>query len=65
MVKVFIEKERKNIEVEFNGSVKDLIETVGVNIEEVIVIKNDVLVTEDEFVSEDDNIKLLSVVSGG
>ena len=36
-----------------------------VNLEEVIIIKNDELVTEESEIKDKDQIKFLSVISGG
>ena len=64
-MKVFIEKENKRIEKSFNGKAKDLIKEVGVNPETVIIVKNNELITEEDSIEDSDEIKLLSVVSGG
>ncbi|MBT7903456.1 MoaD/ThiS family protein [Candidatus Woesearchaeota archaeon] len=64
-MKVFIEKENKNIEIDFQGTVKNLLLDLKINPETVIVVCNDELVLLDEKLSDFDSVKLLSVVSGG
>ncbi|MEK6968019.1 MAG: MoaD/ThiS family protein [Nanoarchaeota archaeon] len=64
-MKVHIERQNKNIEVKFSGSVKDLLEKISVNPEAVLVVRDSELLTLDRDVSDNDEIKLLSVISGG
>lgn len=64
-MKVFIEKERKQKTVSFSGNVKGLLVKLRVNPENVIVVKNGEIVQEDEILEDNDEIKLLSVISGG
>lgn len=65
MVSVFLERENKNHDISFNGSAKDLCKKLGVNINTVVVVKNNEIITEQDIISEKDDIKLLSVISGG
>lgn len=62
---VFLEADNKNKKLKFNGTVTELLKKLNVNSETVLVAKNDELVTEDEQLSNNDKIKLLSVISGG
>jgi len=65
-MKVFIEKEQKELEIKFQGSnVKDLLKEINVNSETVIVTRLNEVLTLDDSLQDDDNIKLLSVISGG
>jgi len=64
-MKVFIEKENKKENIEFEGDVKELLEKLDINTETVIIISNDQVVTENEKLKGDEEIKILSVVSGG
>ena len=64
MPKVFIERENKHVEITAS-SVKEILQKLRINPEVVIISKNNELVTEDSKVSEKDEIKLLSVISGG
>jgi len=63
-LKVFLERENKNLEVEAN-TMKDLFSKLNVNPETVIISRNNELVVDDVELKEDDEIKLLSVISGG
>ena len=64
MVNVFIERENKNVNV--NASkVNELLKTLNISKEVVLVVKNGVLVTEDESLSDNDKVDLISVISGG
>ena len=64
-MKVFIEKTKEEKELSFSGSCSALLEELGVNPEEVLVVKNKELVSLDDVVEDDDEIRLLSVISGG
>ncbi|MBT3408162.1 hypothetical protein HOK68_05005 [Candidatus Woesearchaeota archaeon] len=65
MVKVYIEKDNKNIELEFNGKIIDLAKSLNVNIETVICVLNESVVNENTNIKNSDNIQFLSVISGG
>lgn len=62
---VFIEADSKNKKINFNGTVSQLLQQLKINSETVIVAKNNELVTEDETLADSDEVKLLSVISGG
>ncbi|MDN5328129.1 MAG: sulfur carrier protein [Candidatus Woesearchaeota archaeon] len=65
-MKVFLEKEGKYLDVEFKGkTVADLLKQLNLNPQEVVVVKNDEIVLGDEPMSEQDDVKILSVISGG
>ncbi len=64
-MKVFIERSSKTTEMKFSGTAVQLVKKLKLNPEEVLVVKNDVLVTEEEKISDNDNVKVLSVISGG
>lgn len=63
MVRVILDGEERRLSHE--GSIRDLITTLEINPETVIVVKNGEVVTDAESCSGDDEIRLLSVVSGG
>ena len=65
MVKVFIEREHRDVALDYRGGIRPLLERLGVNPETIIVVKNGQIVTEDESCGADDELKLLSVISGG
>lgn len=64
-MKVFLERTQEDKDINFSGKAKDLIVSLGMNVEELLIIKNGELVTEEEDLSNSDEIKLLSVISGG
>lgn len=64
-MKLFIEAEGSNKKIKFSGTVSQLLQLLKVNPETVIVAKNNELVTENEKLSDKDEVKLLSVISGG
>ena len=66
-MKVFLERSNENITISIDGkkSLKEVLFDLKISIESVILIKNNEICLEDEFVCDSDNIKILSVVSGG
>lgn len=65
MVKVKLLREKKEMDIQFIGKIKDLLPQLSYSIETAVVIKNDVPVEEDEEVGDEDELKILPVVSGG
>lgn len=63
-MKVFIEKEDKTKEVKAK-TIKEVLAKLKINPETVLTVVNDELVTEDKKLSNKDEVKLLSVISGG
>lgn len=64
-MKVFIEKENKNVELVFSGTGKELCEKINIELETVLIVRNGEIITEDISLNDDDSIELLSVISGG
>ena len=64
-MKVFIEKTDQHKTLKFEGTVAKLLEVLKINPETVLVTKKEEVITEDEIVSNNDEIKLLSIISGG
>ncbi|MFH1211105.1 MAG: MoaD/ThiS family protein [archaeon] len=63
-MKVFIEREDKEIKIKA-GTVKELLGKLKINPVTVIVAKNNELVTDDTKLTEKDEVKIISVISGG
>lgn len=63
-MKVFIERTNEYKEVG-EGVVRDILKRLDINPTTVIVTKNNELVTEDEKLKPKDEIRILSVISGG
>ncbi len=64
-MKVFIEKENKQVVLDKEYTAKELLVELNINATTVILVKNNETILLDEKLSEDDEIKILSVVSGG
>lgn len=62
---VTIESKCETLNLKFEGTAKKLLEMLEVNAETVLVVKNGELIELEEEVGGDDQIKILSVVSGG
>ena len=64
-MKIYLEKQNKKIQKEFTGTAKELIKALKINPETIIITKNNKLITLDEKIKNDDEIRILSVISGG
>ena len=64
-MKIFIERENSKKNLKFNGTVSKLLKQLKLNPSAVLVARNNILITEDDALSDKDNIKILSVISGG
>lgn len=64
-MEVFIDKTNQRKQLSFEGTAKQLLRKLSINSEEVIIVKNDQITTLDAKVSDEDTIKILSVISGG
>ena len=66
-VSVFIDRENKNstLGLDNNSIVADLLKKLNINPVTVIVSRNNELILEDEKLNDNDEIKILSVISGG
>ena len=66
-INIFIDRENKNTNLELDNSsiVSDLLKKLSINPVTVIVSRNNELILEDEELKDKDEIKILSVISGG
>ena len=66
-IKVFVDRENKNIEMEIGKSaaVKDMLNRLKINPVTVLVSRGNELITEEEKLKDGDDIRILSVISGG
>lgn len=64
-MKVFIERTKEEHELQFSGTVRQLLNELKINPEVVLVSRNNELLTDTDKVTGKDSIKILSVVSGG
>ena len=67
IIVAFVDRENKNYRIELNkeSSVADLLEKLKINPVTVIVTRGSELILEDERLNNNDEIKILSVISGG
>jgi sulfur carrier protein ThiS len=65
MVTVILEREKKTIERDFEGRIKDLLQELNVNAETIVVVRNGEVVAETDRCKNSDELKFLSVISGG
>ena len=64
-MKIYIEKEDSIIEKNFSGAATELLEELKINPTTVVVIRNNELINEKVLLNNKDDIKILSVISGG
>ncbi|MBI3036291.1 MoaD/ThiS family protein [Candidatus Woesearchaeota archaeon] len=64
-MEIFIERENARKKLKFSGKVSALLKKLNLNPAAVLVAKNNGLVTEDDTLSDKDEVKILSVISGG
>lgn len=64
-MKIFIEKDKKNIKKKFSGTVSTLLKSLKINSDTVLVVCNSELITEEDSVEDSDEVRILSVISGG
>ena len=65
-ITVTTERTKTTETISFQGkTVKELLGQLSINSETVLVVRNNEVITEDETLSDKDQIKLLSVISGG
>ena len=64
-MKVFIERNGEIRKIRFSGSVKSLLSKLKINSEEVLVVKDGVLLTLEDTLHGNEDVRVLPVVSGG
>lgn len=64
-MKVYIERSDEHHEIDFTGSAEALCDKFEVNPQTVLILKDGQLITEDVEVDGANEIKLITVVSGG
>lgn len=62
---VYIERRDEHKTLSFTGTAEQLCDAVDVNPQTVLIIRNGTLVTEDQELADEDEVKLVTVVSGG
>ena len=64
-MKIYLERQKKFISKKFSGKIINLLNQLKINSNEVLVVKNGGLINEEEIVEDSDEIRILSVISGG
>lgn len=64
-MQVYIEREDRQLQMKFKGTVAELLEQLKINKGTVLVTRDNELLTSDEKVEDADEIRILSVISGG
>ncbi len=64
-MEIFVERENIRKQLKFNGKALQLLRQLKLNPATVLVAKNNRLVAEDESLTDKDDVKILSVISGG
>lgn len=64
-VQVRLHNPKRDVEVGGPLRVTELVQTLGLNRESVLVIRGDSLVTHDETLHDDDVVEIRPVISGG
>lgn len=64
-MQVYIEREKRTESLDFSGKARDLLTKLEINPETIVITRNGNLITEDDKVEKGDEIKIISVVSGG
>jgi sulfur carrier protein ThiS len=64
-MQLYIQKDRARISFKYTGTVKNLLERINVNPQNVMVTVNGKMSTEDAKIADTDNVEILQVVSGG
>ena len=62
---IFIERQKKTVQYQEDLIVSALLKRLGLRSSEVLVVCNKQLVTEDALLKKEDDITILSVISGG
>ncbi|MEK6835600.1 MAG: MoaD/ThiS family protein [Nanoarchaeota archaeon] len=65
MVNVFIERENKFVKNVKARNAEQVMQILNINPETVLIIKNNELILAEENLNDNDDLKFLSVISGG
>jgi len=68
-MKVYIEKDNRSLEIKVSKTKKitgkQLLEELKINLSTIILVKDNEVILDDEILENDNEIKILSVISGG
>ena len=64
MVNVYIERENKTVNIKAKNA-KEAIKILNINPETILIVKNNKLILPEDNLNDNDELKFLSVISGG
>jgi sulfur carrier protein ThiS len=64
-MEVYIERTEKTMKLKFKGTAGELLDMLGINSEDAMVVRDSDILTPDDEVYTTDTIRILSVISGG
>lgn len=64
-MRVILQKSGKTVDLEHRGDAKSLLDKLGVNPQEVLIVKDGTLITEDVDITDAKELLIVAVVSGG
>lgn len=62
---VFIERTNKRRKLDYDGNVGGLLKELNISISSSIVVRDNMIITKDTRLHNNDKLKILSVISGG
>lgn len=64
-MKIVMERPQRELSLRFSGTAGQLLKKLSINPETVLVVRNGVIVLGDAKLTNTDDIRLVSVISGG
>ncbi len=64
-MKLFFEKNKEIKEIEFQGRLSELIKKLNLTPNSVVIMRGNEILTEDQFVTNDDELRIFVIVSEG
>ncbi len=64
-ITVIIGKNEQTVEIQENMSIKDVLDTMDISSETVVVKRNNEVVIEEEILQDGDEIEVIRVIYGG
>jgi len=64
-ITVIIGKDKQNIEIESNMNIKEVLSTIDISSETVVVKRNNQIVMDEEILQDGDVIEVIRVIYGG
>lgn len=64
-MKLFFEKNKEIKEIDFQGRLSELIKKLNLTPNSVVIMRRNEILTEDQFVTNDDELRIFVIVSEG